>query len=180
MPQYFLAKVDIGDKQTFGAEIETKSYLVNAVSLSDTDIRVIGALCDQGIPYENIYVYSAKEEIIEQVFNAEQFAVFRWYKVTAIFEIQNDDNGQIKTSKKTYYIAADFSAPQTAIFNALYDIGEQLRGIMDTWRITKIEETTLADVIEYDASRKFEHLPEPLKKQAFRYQQADVFEKVPT
>lgn len=169
MPQYYLAKVRI----TNGQEIQTNKYLVDAVSLTDTEVRVIGSLTNTGEAFDEIDVFDAKREAVEEVLNLSTYAEPVWYKAIVEVEDIDPDNQQAKTMKKNFYIAS------TSIFAAIHDLGDSLKNWMVEWTVKSIAEANITDVFPFDPEEKFTNLPERLKKSASRVIQTEAFSYQP-
>ncbi len=162
--KYFLAKTQISR----GMEVIHANYLVDAVNLTDVEVRIIGTLGNSGENYDEVKIYSAKQESVEEILNIEQQDSDQWYKAVVELEETNPDNLQSKLVNKTYYIAAN------SLARALYDLESLLANYAVFTKVKSIAESNIEKVIPYDPEEKFIALPERLKPFAQRAVQMTI------
>lgn len=139
--QWYLCKVQCTRTQPSGAEKkQLEQYLADAQSFTEAEARVAALMLDEQ-PRE-FEVAAIQKERYEDVLPLDE-ADSKWYKVRLAHVTLNEKSGK---EKKTYHNLL-LQAPSTA--GAEARLHRHMEGSLTDYRVLKVEETAILDVLLY-------------------------------
>ena len=122
----------------------TESYIVDALSFSEAEERIteeISAYVSGSFDVKDI-----KKAAFGEIFFSDDSNADRWFKTKLQFIILDEKSGKEKKSSVNFLV-------QSGTFReALSNIEEGMKGTMQDYVISSINETTIMDVFEYKKS----------------------------
>ena len=122
----------------------TESYIVDALSFSEAEERIteeISAYVSGSFDVKDI-----KKAAFGEIFFSYDSNADRWFKTKLQFIILDEKSGKEKKSSVNFLVQAG------TFREALSNIEEGMKGTMQDYVISSINETTIMDVFEYKKS----------------------------
>ena len=122
----------------------TESYIVDALSFSEAEERIteeISAYVSGSFDVKDI-----KKAAFGEIFFSDDSNADRWFKTKLQFIILDEKSGKEKKSSVNFLVQAG------TFREALSNIEEGMKGTMQDYVISSINETTIMDVFEYKKS----------------------------
>ena len=122
----------------------TESYIVDALSFSEAEERIteeISAYVSGSFDVKDI-----KKAAFGEIFFSDDSNADRWFKTKLQFIILEEKSGKEKKSSVNFLVQAG------TFREALSNIEEGMKGTMQDYVISSINETTIMDVFEYKKS----------------------------
>lgn len=135
--QWFICKIKYGKVMEDGLVKEvTESYVVDALSFTEAEARIIKAM------EQNISGEFSIEDISRAPFGEVFFSEGgdRWYKAKLDFISYNEGNGKEKRSKVTYLVKA------ATLSDALKNVDDAMKGTISDYESVLMQETPVIDV----------------------------------
>lgn len=121
-------------------------YLIDALSFTEAEARVIGEVSPFVAKEGMLKVTAMKMEDVTEIFNTDDEAAEKWYRVKMMFETLTD-SGKVK---KTPQIAVVKGASTEDATKRLH---EGMRGSLADYKIHTVSETQFVDVFFYDLDK---------------------------
>lgn len=147
MNTWFSVRVMYDKVDEQGKDVKAKEvYLIDALSFTEAEARAIGELT----PYISgeMRVTAMKIEDIAEIFNTDDEAADRWYRVKAVF-IQLDEK-TLKQKKRAQISLVKGKSTEDAT-NRFH---EGMKGTMADYEIHTVSETQFVDVFFYDLDKQ--------------------------
>lgn len=142
MNTWFSVRVQYDKVDEQGKSVKAKEvYLIDALSFTEAEARAIGELA-QYISGE-MRVTAMKIEDIAEIFNTEDEAADRWYRVKAVFIQLNEKT--LKQQKRAQISLVKGKSTEDAT-NRFH---EGMKGTMADYEIHTVSETQFVDVFFY-------------------------------
>ncbi len=140
MNQYFFAKVSFLRQQNDGTiKKESEQYLVDAMSFTETEARVIKEV---GESVRELYIDSVARSPITEVVTYGDTDL--WFKCKVVYKDVDPDSG--KEKKTTLYILVNAND-----VNEAYDrCKDHLKEMLVPFEIPKVEETAICEIYQYE------------------------------
>lgn len=119
----------------------TESYLVDALSFTEAEARIIGELTP--IITGEFKVKDISRSNISELFPSEEEAADRWFKCKLVYITLDDKSGYEK--KTVSYVLVQAASTE----DATKKLHEGMKGTLADYRIESVVETTLMDVFPY-------------------------------
>jgi hypothetical protein len=119
----------------------TESYLVDALSFTEAEARIIGELTP--IISGEFTVSDIKRANYSELFPSEEEAADRWFKCKLVYITLDDKSGYEK--KTASYVLVQAASTE----DATKKLHEGMKGTLADYRIGSVVETTLMDVFPY-------------------------------
>ena len=119
----------------------TESYLVDALSFTEAEARIIGELTP--IISGEFTVSDIKRANYSELFPSEEEAADRWFKCKLVYITLDDKSGYEK--KAASYVLVQAASTE----DATKKLHEGMKGTLADYRIGSVVETTLMDVFPY-------------------------------
>lgn len=122
----------------------TESYIVDALSFSEAEERIteeVSAYVSGSFDVKDI-----KKAAFGEIFFSDDSNADRWFKTKLQFIILDEKSGKEKKSSVNFLVQAG------TFREALSNIEEGMKGTMQDYVISSINETTIMDVFEYKKS----------------------------
>lgn len=156
MPNWFYGKIRYQqpiDDSNVGTRNEefirqktiTEAYLLDAVSYTEAEARLYQEVAANTPDFE---IAALREVKFADVFLSDEVADLTYYKVKAVFILEDEKTGKQKKTPTNILIAA--SNPKQA-----YELVEQqLKRSLDPFEITDVNTTDILDVFPFDAEKQ--------------------------
>ena len=140
MSNWFLTKISYSTIMEDGKEKKTtEEYLIDAITFTEAESRIIKEM-EPRLDGEFI-IQSIKREKINEIFYDETSD--KWFKAKVAFISFDEEKGTEKETKVTMYTQAE------NLNQARTSLEEGMKGTMYNWKIKKLEETKIYEVIKY-------------------------------
>lgn len=139
---YFLCNVCYDKLMENGLQKRiSEPYLVNALSFTEAEARIIEVMA----PFitGEFTVSRINRQRIAEVIPGEDLAKFMWYKAKVLF-IKIDEKGVEKEIPTVMIVQAE------SIEEAISSLKSAMRETCCDYRVAKMEETRIMDIIEYN------------------------------
>lgn len=146
MNTWFSVRVQYDKVDEQGKSVKAKEvYLIDALSFTEAEARAIGELA----PYISgeMRVTAMKIEDIAEIFNTEDEAADRWYRVKAVFIQLNEKTLKQQKRAQISLVKGETTEDATKRFH------EGMKGTMADYEIHKVSETQFMDVFFYDLEK---------------------------
>ena len=146
MNTWFSVRVQYDKVDERGKSVKAKEvYLIDALSFTEAEARAIGELA----PYISgeMRVTAMKIEDIAEIFNTEDEAADRWYRVKAVFIQLNEKTLKQQKSAQISLVKGKSTEDATNRFH------EGMKGTMADYEIHTVSETQFMDVFFYDLEK---------------------------
>ena len=140
MNQYFFAKVSFLRQQNDGTiKKESEQYLVDAMSFTETEARVIKEV---GESVRELYIDSVARSPITEVVTYGDTDL--WFKCKVVYKDVDPDSG--KEKKTTLYILVNANDAHEAYERCK----DHLKEMLVPFEIPKVEETSICEIYQYE------------------------------
>ena len=161
MPNWFLGKISYQqpiDKSTIGtrndefikAKIVTEEYLIDAVSYTDAETRLYQEVAANTPEFK----HTITRMKLADVFQRQEGDNDTWYKLKAVFIIDDERTGKQKKTPSLMLINAQ--TPKEAYER----IEGHLKSVLDPFEITDVNTTKILDIFNYSEDSSLESVDE--------------------